>query len=119
MIKNKLGYVFGGYTAVPWSSSDTSKSERTAFLFSLTNPANNPLKLKVIPTEKAVVHYSDWGPTFGGGADLHINSFDSGGMFFKSYESPNGLTGAKGGKYVLGGSTHFYKALEIEIFQVI
>jgi hypothetical protein len=124
VIKNSLGYVFGGYTAVPWSapSFPTYKSDSTAFLFSLTNPANNPLRLKVIKPEEAVVHYSDSGLIFGGGYDLTYDSFDSDHyncMSFKSYQSPTGLKGDEGGKYVLGGSNHKYKVLEIEIFQAV
>jgi len=115
--------VFGGYTAVPWSSpsSLTYKSDSTAFLFSLTNPANNLLKLKVIQPEVAVVHHSYNGPWFGRGNNLYFGSFDSSDnyMSFGSYQSPNGLTRAEGGKYVLGGSTNKYKALAIEVFQVI
>ena len=39
-------------------------------------------------------------------------------MTFSSYQSPNGLTGNEGGKYVLGESDHKYKAIKIEVFQV-
>jgi len=116
--------VFGGYTAAPWSSSfslSAWKTDSTAFLFSLTNPANNPLKLKVIQPEYAVIHHSSWGPLFGLGNDLWFHSFDSSDnrLSFSSYQSPNGLSGTEGGKYVLGGSTHFYIPLEIEVFQVV
>jgi len=101
--------VFGAYTAVPWSSpSDLNayKYDSTAFIFSLTNPANNPLKLKVIKPESAVIHHSTYGIFFGGGYDLGFKGFDSSSNFlcFMTYESPNGLTANEGGKYVLGGS---------------
>ena len=123
MIKNDLGYVFGGYTAVPWSSTSSSssgyKSDSTAFIFSLTNPANSPLKLNVVQPENAVFHYPSWGHDFGGGNDLYFGSFEFGFMSFDSYQSLKGLTGPNGGKYVVGGSTHYYKSLEIEVFQVI
>jgi len=126
LIKNTLGYVFGGYTAVPWSSprSQISHSDSTAFLFSLKNPSNNPLKLKVIEPQKAVLNDRTWGPVFGRidkGRDLSFYSFESlnNCMDFKSYESPDGQQGIEGGKYVVGGSTHFYKTAEIEVFQII
>ena len=122
LIKNTLGYVFGAYTAVPWSSPSewTYKSDSTAFLFSLTNPTNKPLKLNVIKPENAVYHNSDLGPVFGRGYNLRFFSFNSSNyMFFLSYQSPNGLNGEEGGKYVLGGSSNYFKALEIEVFQVI
>ncbi len=125
VIKNSLGYVFGGYSTLLRPGRllllTELKSNSTAFLFSLTNPANNPLKLKVIQPEYAVIHHSSWGPLFGLGNDLWFHSFDSSDnrLSFSSYQSPNGLSGTEGGKYVLGGSTHFYIPLEIEVFQVV
>jgi len=126
LIKNTHGYVFGGYTAVPWSSpsSYTDHSDTTAFLFSLKNPSNNPLKLKVIESDYAVHHHSTYGPVFGRfvkGRDLSFYNFDdsSNCMDFKSYESPDGKNGDEGGKYVVGGSTNYYKTVEIEVFQII
>ena len=128
LIKNKLGYMFGAYTAVPWSSTSsdfTFKSDSTAFLFTLTNPSNNPLKLNVIEPVNAVIHHSCFGPMFGynstaGTCDFCFDSFYSPvRMDFKSYESPNGRKGVEGGKYVLERSSNKYKTLKIEIFQVI
>jgi len=125
LIKNTLGYVFGGYTAVPWSSSSvTSHSDSTAFLFSLKNPSNNPLKLKVVEPQNAVFHDQSTGPIFGSyvlGRDLSFYSFKDtrNCMDFKSYEFPDGKNGADGGKYVVGGSTNKYETVEIEVFQII
>jgi len=126
LIKNTHGYVFGGYTAVPWSSppSQISHSDTTAFLFSLKNPSNNPLKLKVIEPQNAVCHDPTLGPVFGkfdNGRDLSFYSFKRSDncMAFKSYEYPDGKNGVEGGKYVVGGSTNFYKTAEIEVFQII
>jgi hypothetical protein len=128
LIENTHGYVFGGYTAVPWSSPSfgnlTAHADTTAFLFSLKNPSNNPLKLEVIEPQSAVVHQSAYGPLFGRldkGRDLSFYSFKdpTNCMDFKSYESPDGKNGADGGKYVVGGSTNFYEAVEIEVFEII
>ncbi len=108
LIKNSLGYVFGGYTAVPWSSPSnaTEFSDPTAFLFSLKNPSNNPLKLKVVEPEFAVMHFSHYGPIFGGynhSRDLSFYNYEDpkNSMKFKSYESPDGKKGVEGAKYVL------------------
>ena len=39
IIKSKGdGYVFGGYTACPWSLDDGRKTDPTAFLFTIRNP---------------------------------------------------------------------------------
>jgi len=65
--------VFAAYTAVPWSSTSAEnayKYDSTAFIFSLTNPANNPLKLKVTDPSGAVRHHSTFGINFGGGIDF-------------------------------------------------
>jgi len=125
LIKNTHGYVFGGYTAVPWSSSSTYHSDTTAFLFSLKNLSNNPLKLKVIEPENAVAHNLLCGPIFGRndmekGRDLSFYNFEHPGncMNFKSYEFPNGKQGEEGGKYVVGGSSKYYNTVEIEVFQI-
>jgi len=75
VIKNTNGFIFGGFTSIPWSSSEGRyKADRTAFLFSLTNPSNTPLKLKVKSSQYAVWHHSNYGPTFGGGHDLHVTN---------------------------------------------
>jgi hypothetical protein len=64
-------YVFGGggFTTVKWDKSNRYKSDPNAFIFSLTNKDNNPLKMKVIPDFQ---HYAIRcepanGPTFYGG----------------------------------------------------
>ncbi len=69
-----------------------------AFLFTLNNPSNNPVKLKVIEPQNAVCHDLTWGPVFGrqdlNDRDLSFYSFESSinenRMNFKSYESPDG-----------------------------
>ncbi len=69
-------YIFGGYTTVSWESpaDGTFKSDANAFIFSLTNNDNQPLKMKVDPNdhEYAIFCYSKFGPIFGGGHDIHI-----------------------------------------------
>jgi hypothetical protein len=100
LIKNSLGYVLGGYTAVPWSSpsSVTAYADTTAFLFSFKNPSNNRLKLTAIEPEYAVFHDLTWGPVFGrqyNGRDLSFYTFEhpNNCMNFKS--SSDGKNGAQ------------------------
>jgi hypothetical protein len=71
-IKNNLGYRFGGYTSVPWEryTEYEYKQDPTAFLFSLNNKEKYNLKDK--NDYKAVRHYYNNGPVFGGGNDLFI-----------------------------------------------
>jgi hypothetical protein len=43
---NGSGFIFGGFTTVKWDSSSGWKSDPNAFLFSLTNKDNRPVKKK-------------------------------------------------------------------------
>ncbi len=123
VIKNTGGLIFGGFTSIPWSSSKhIFKTDRTAFLFSLTNTSNTPLKLNVKSPKKAVYHSLDCGPTFGGGCDLYVSSLSNTNrnscMYLESYEFPNGMSDVEGGKFIGGGSCIFQTA-DIEVFQVV
>jgi hypothetical protein len=44
-------YIFGGFTSVSWESPTNKKfkSDTSAFIFSLTNGDNQPVKMKIIP----------------------------------------------------------------------
>ncbi len=124
-IKNTNGFIFGGFTSVPWYPSNDGrfKTDSTAFLFSLTNPSNTPLKLKVSDPKKAAFIFAGFGPTFGNGRDLCVSSLSNinrhSYMKFRSYEFPNGMGDIEGGKFVLGGSDHFFQTVEIEVFWVL
>ena len=47
ILKSTTGFIFGGYASLAWSSGYGYKTDPTAFLFTLTNPANMPLKLNL------------------------------------------------------------------------
>jgi len=123
VIKNTNGFIFGGFTSISWSSLSGYKEDSTAFLFSLTNPSNTPLKLKANLPQNAVNHHSGVGPTFGSGYDLHVSSLSNTNrdsyMNLHSYEFPNGLSGAEGGKFIVGGSDKKFQIIEIEVFQFL
>ena len=36
-IETTKGYIFGGYTELPWDKSDTAKSDKSTFIFSFNN----------------------------------------------------------------------------------
>ncbi len=40
-------FIFGGFTTVNWDSSNGWKSDLNAFIFSLTNKDNKPVKMKI------------------------------------------------------------------------
>jgi hypothetical protein len=52
------GNIFGGYTEATWDESDTYKSDEKAFIFSLVNKENKPVKVNVTKGKKAIGCYS-------------------------------------------------------------
>jgi hypothetical protein len=120
IVQSNTGYLFGGYTAVAWTSDGNYKNDTTAFLFTLTNPHNIPsTKYPINPGNagNAVYHHSGYGPTFGSGHDLHLvansNSSNS------SIGFPNGYIDTTGkGKNTFTGSSSFL-TFDIEVFKLI
>jgi hypothetical protein len=66
-------FIFGGFTTVEWDSSSGFKSDANAFIFSLINKDNKPLKMKVYSNrhESAICCHSKCGPTFGCDSVVH------------------------------------------------
>ena len=67
-VKSTAGFIFGGYTSKPWRSPvlfGEYKEDPYAFMYTLKNPCNIPMKLKVIDPKYAVYHVDSYGPTFG------------------------------------------------------
>ena len=61
------GFLFGGFTKATWSSSGQWKSDKDAFLFSLTNKDYKPCKIKIDSNKliNAIYCISSYGPKFG------------------------------------------------------
>ncbi|CAF0825844.1 unnamed protein product [Didymodactylos carnosus] len=76
VIQATNGSLFGGYANVPWSSTDQYVKDSSAFLFTLTNPHHiSPTKYYNYQFPQfAVRHHIEFGPTFGGGSDIKIES---------------------------------------------
>jgi hypothetical protein len=116
-------FIFGGFTSVSWESSaiDKSKSDPNAFIFSLTNKDNRPVKMKIDPNyhHRAIYCCHKFGPVFFGGiwicnnANTTIDSFSNLGKIFPhpqyAYETNEAKT-------FLAGS-HQFQCDEIEVFQ--
>jgi hypothetical protein len=114
-------FIFGGYTTVAWDSSDDYKSDANAFIFSLTNKDNKPLKIKINLNRHqcAICCYSRWGPTFG--EDIRIannanTTMNSLSYLGSSYEHPQYGLGTNEAFTFLGGSYRF-QLDEIEVYQ--
>jgi hypothetical protein len=65
IIKSSNSNIFGGYTEAQWDSSGQIKSDLAAFIFSLENKENNPLKISIKNQNKAIYCNPKFGPTFG------------------------------------------------------
>ena len=97
LCKEKDGKIFGGYTEANWDSDNRhEKSDKEAFIFSITNNK----KIKTKNNENSIECNKDYGPVFGFGGDLTIvdNFLEKGSnmwteqktYFDKKYEITNG-----------------------------
>ena len=125
IVRALYGYIFGAYTSVAWDSTSGYKIDPNAFIFSYENCVN-PSSPRLIPIkdgDKSSI-YGDaaYGPTFGGGHDIHIadrsnettksysnlgQSFDFKLFQFGTHEAHSFLAGF-----------HNFKTDEIEVFQL-
>ena len=94
-----------------------------AFLFSLKNKDNlKPFKAAVYRNNQhAFYHSSDYGPTFGGGYDLHISNnanLNTGSYtwFGSTYQPPPGYTCNAANTKVLLAGTYTFTPSEVEVF---
>jgi hypothetical protein len=118
-------YVFGAFTAVEWESLPPPgkfKSDPRAFLFSLTNKKNKPLKMKIEPNrcENAIFCNSELGPSFGDD-DIWIENNPNktmGGISYLgfAYKHPQYACGSEQAKSFLAGRCAF-ELEEIEVYQ--
>jgi hypothetical protein len=116
------GYIFGGYTAVAWtSSSERAMDDNQAFIFSISNPSSvPPVKMPYRNAGRhsgyhAVYHRLSKGPVFGNGGDLTLltgNSQEGNSNLGYSYSAPSGQ-----GQFFLTGLSTFGLA-EMEVFLV-
>ncbi len=124
LTKTTKGYVFGAFTAIPWSSNSKGVflEDRKAFLFTLINPAGMPRKLMVRDKEKAVKHFYGYGPMFGAGADLYLadlsDTAEMSYVYLYSYDLAEGRSSHESGSFFHGGTTGFFQTSEVEMFQI-
>jgi len=110
-------YVFGGYTDIPWGSSGGYVSTSNAFIFSLRNKEGlGPFK-SMVTVSNTIYRDSSYGPTFGGGHDIHIHNnansnTNSYTYFGTSYSVPSGVQDKK----TLLAGTYKFTPDEVEVF---
>ncbi len=116
-------FVFGGFSSVDWDSSDDFKSDPNAFIFSLTNKDNQPLKMKIDPNEHeyAIICNPECGPSFGFVGDIIITNnanttTNSRSDLGFSYPHPQYPFGTNEAQSFLAGSFRF-QLEEIEVYR--
>jgi hypothetical protein len=119
IIKSENGNVFGGFTEQTWNDELAYKADLNSFIFSLINKDNKPKKIKW-SENYGIFCFSLYGPTFGGGHDLHIanqsnTNSDSYSNLGYSYTHPDYAHGSNEAKSFLAGSFNF-QVSEIEVY---
>ena len=122
IIQSNNNCLFGGYTAISWSSENGCyKTDTTAFLFTLTNLHNiPPTKYLINPSQigSAVYHHNDRGPTFGAGHDIFLTN-GSNANNANVIHFPNSYIDTTGkGNLTFTGARNFI-ASEIEVFKLV
>lgn len=121
IITSSEGYVFGGYSVLPWTSSGTWGNDTSgqSFLFSIINPRNGqPTKFALTSSGCTIYCNGSYGPTFGGNHDITTTTNSQIGSnaytnLGHSYSNSTGL----GGETVFTGSRNF-TLKELEVYQV-
>ena len=130
VVKAKDGAVFGGFADKAWGSSAGDAAyvaSDTAFLFCLACGGDtakpkgaHQLKLNGNSNQRAMYNSAAFGPAFGGGHDLHIQSntsFGSGSNLGNSYTCPAGAYSSTACHNYLAGS-HSFTVEDYEVFVV-
>lgn len=76
IIHSTNGYIFGGYTDLPWGTGAMFRTDAHSFIFSMVNSLGRPIKfpIKSSNVEESVYMNSNYGPVFGNW-DLRIESY--------------------------------------------
>lgn len=114
IIKTNKGYIFGGYKTQKWEFVYPGYvNDDHAFIFSLKNTKNKPIKMKVINSD-AINTDPDFGPTF---SRIFIsdqaNITTSSNYVTENYELPNFVSNS----LFLTDSSMFLVS-EIEVYQL-
>lgn len=114
------GFVFGGFTKKAWTSSKGRfVKDEEAFVFSLINHKNKPVKLECKQPNRSILSHKNYGPSFGwcdirvaDNSNLNYNNYSELHTYkFKEKMEPDDDT-------LLAADTYF-KIFEIEVFESI
>jgi hypothetical protein len=116
--------IFGGFTELSWDSCRTFARDEKAFIFSLVNQENKPIKINVDRSKSStsIYCYSSCGPTFGDGdfcieTNSNINCSSSSSLG-NTYQHPDYEAYSSEAMNFLAGSNKFLTR-EIEVFQLL
>ena len=118
VIRSNNNCLFGGYTAVAWTSDGNYKNDATAFLFTLGNPYDiPPTKYLVNPgnAANAVLHSGFHGPYFGSGA-LCVSSVSNTNNSSIGFPNVYVDSTAKGNVTFTGSNT--FLVTDMEVFKL-
>ena len=123
LYKNDKGYIFGGYSSIPWTSDGTYHPAPESFIFTLTNSHGiEPSKFPTKNEKEGVSHNSNYDPTFGTHCDIATNSdfvnSDSSSDFPCRYQDI-----LNKGKSILTGNfdnnNGTFRLKEVEVFKLV
>jgi len=114
-------FTFGGFTTATWNSSDGWISDPNAFIFSLTNKDNTPVKMNIDPNSHkyAICCHSRHGPKFGEDITIANNAnttIESWSNLGSDYKHPQYAFETIEAQTFLAGSYEF-QLDEIEVYQ--
>lgn len=125
MIKTIDDRIFGGYTEATWnSSSGIYKFDKNAFIFYFKKSSNQTSFAKIKSGENAIYCNGGYGPTFGGGHDLHVTSdfsrvqLNLGSSYEYSYEIANRISSGYNSGYNGNRISLSFQIEEVEVFQL-
>ena len=122
LFKNEKGNIFGGYSSISWKNNGGYKSAPDSFIFTLTNIYNTePTKFLSKNDKKEVNHSYSYGPWFGNGRDIGIDSDFSKNKAFTCFPYTYIDISGKGRSIFtgdFGNNTQYFKITEVEVFKI-
>ena len=118
MLKAEIIMSFSFFLSLFLASPDRWSTTSNSFIFSLLDKEGlTPFKSMVAQPHSAICSWSNYGPTFGGGHDIHIadNANQNTGSYTRfgyTYSPPSGVTDVS---TILAG-THQFSPDEVEVF---
>ncbi len=122
LYKNEKGNIFGGYASISWDKNVCNyRSAPDSFIFTLTNIHNiQPTKFPNSIHQQYSLYFSNgYGPTFGGGHDICINSDFMNATHYANF--PHSYQDNLGKRYSIfcGQQNNYnFKLKELEVFKL-